>query len=196
MLIFAILFSRDCSQRKYLDLPSIEIPFKGTREPVVMAAFKNLVHRQAEIQIWKIVDLLLGLGVLVTALIRLGEKISSWQAAAFLAMLLCVTIIIYSFWLILATLSFWFVRVENILLIFQSIYEAGHCPISLYPGWLRVALTFTGPVAFATTLPPAVLTSHLSGSTLSVAVILAIILFIVTGTFWRLGLRHYPGASA
>jgi ABC-2 type transport system permease protein len=33
--------------------------------------------------------------------------------------------IICSFWLILATLSFWFMRVENILVIFQSMYEAG-----------------------------------------------------------------------
>ena len=36
--------------------------------------------------------------------------------------------IIYSFWLILATLSFWFVRVENILEIFRSMYEAGRWP--------------------------------------------------------------------
>jgi ABC-2 type transport system permease protein len=32
--------------------------------------------------------------------------------------------IVYPFWLILATLSFWFVRVENILVIFQSVEAA------------------------------------------------------------------------
>ena len=62
-------------------------------------------------------------------------------------------LIIYSFWLILATLSFWFVRVENILVIFQSMYEAGRWPVRLYPGWLRYGLTFIVPVAFATTIP-------------------------------------------
>ena len=45
--------------------------------------------------------------------------------------------IIYSFWLILATLSFWFVRVENMLVIFQSMYQAGRWPVSIYPPWLR-----------------------------------------------------------
>ena len=64
-------------------------------------------------------------------------------------MLLAGGVIVYSFWLILATLSFWFVRVENILVIFQSMYEAGRWPVSLYPGWLRFALTFLVPVAFA-----------------------------------------------
>ena len=64
-------------------------------------------------------------------------------------------VIVYSFWLILATLAFWFVRVENILVIFQSMYEAGRWPVSLYPGWLRFALTFIVPVAFAVTVPAA-----------------------------------------
>lgn len=61
-------------------------------------------------------------------------------------MLLAGSTIIYSFWLILATLSFWFVRVENILEIFRSMNKAGRWPISLYPGWLRYALTFIVPV--------------------------------------------------
>ncbi len=148
------------------------------------------------IEIWKLIDILLGLGVLLTALVRLGEKVGGWQAVTFLSMLLCGAIIIYSFWLILATLSFWFVRVENILIIFQSMYEAGRWPISLYPGWLRFALTFVVPVAFATTVPAAALTSHLSRTTLLGAIILAIILFLVSRAIWRLGLRHYSGASA
>lgn len=148
------------------------------------------------IEIWKLIDILLGLGVLVTALVRLGEKVGGWQAMEFLAMLLAGAVIIYSFWLILATLSFWFVRVENILLIFQSMYEAGRWPISLYPGWLRFTLTFIVPVAFATTMPAAALTSHLSRANLLGAIILAIVLFMVSRTIWRAGLRRYSGASA
>jgi ABC-2 type transport system permease protein len=89
-------------------------------------------------------------------------------------------LIIYSFWLILATLSFWFVRVENILVIFQSMYEVGRWPVSLYPGWLRYGLTFIVPVAFATTIPAE----------------LAAVLLLVSRGFWRLGLRRYSGTSA
>ncbi len=111
-------------------------------------------------------------------------------------MLLAGGVIIYSFWLILATLSFWFVRVENILVIFQSMYEAGRWPVSLYPGWLRFGLTFIVPVAFATTVPAEALTGRLSWETLLGAVALAAVLLLVSRGFWRLGLRHYSGASA
>ncbi len=148
------------------------------------------------VEIWKLIDVVLGFAVLITALIRLGEKVGGFQAGTFAVMLLAGAVIIYSFWLILATLSFWFVRVENILEIFQSMYEAGRWPISLYPGWLRFALTFIVPVAFATTVPTEALTGRLSGETLLGAVMLAVLLFMGSRAFWRVGLRQYSGTSA
>lgn len=148
------------------------------------------------VNIWKLIDIVMGLGVLVTALVRLGEKVGLQQAASFGLMALAGLVIIYSFWLILATLSFWFVRVENILVIFQSMYEAGRWPISLYPGWLRFALTFVVPVAFATTVPAEALTGRLTGTTLVGAVATAIVLSVLSRLFWRIGLRQYSGASA
>jgi ABC-2 type transport system permease protein len=134
--------------------------------------------------------------VLSTALIRLGDKVGVWQAANFGLMLLTGGLIIYSFWMILATLAFWFVRVENILVIFQSMYEAGRWPISLYPGWLRFALTFIVPVAFATTVPAEALTGRLTGNTLAGAAVVACVLLVVSRLFWRMGLKRYSGASA
>jgi ABC-2 type transport system permease protein len=148
------------------------------------------------VEIWQLIDVLLGIGVIVAALARLGERVGATQAAAFVGMLLAGGAIIYSFWLILATLSFWFVRVENILVIFQSMYEAGRWPVSLYPGWLRFGLTFLVPVAFATTVPAQALTNRLNTPTLLGALALAAALLVVSRLFWRLGIRHYSGASA
>lgn len=148
------------------------------------------------VEIWELIDIVLGFFVLWTALLRLGEKVGAWQAATFVGMLVAGGVILYSFWIILATFSFWFVRVENILEIFRSMYEAGRWPVSLYPGWLRFALTFVVPVAFATTVPAEALTGRLSGETLVVAIVLAITLFAFSRVFWRVGLRQYSGASA
>jgi hypothetical protein len=50
--------------------------------------------------------LLMGAGVLTTALVRLGRTIGAGQAFAFIGMLLAGGVIVYSFWLILASLSF------------------------------------------------------------------------------------------
>jgi ABC-2 type transport system permease protein len=149
-----------------------------------------------DVEIWELIDILLGFGVLSVALVRLGERVGAGQAAAFAVMLLAGGAIVYSFWLILASLSFWFVRVENILVIFQSMYEAGRWPISLYPGWLRFGLTFLVPVAFATTVPAEALTGRLDTPTLLGALTLAAALLVASRLFWRTGVRHYSGASA
>jgi ABC-2 type transport system permease protein len=156
----------------------------------------QLIVSIKRVEIWRLIDIGLGLAVLITALVRLGEKVGGGQAGMFILMLIAGAAIIYSFFLILATLSFWFVRVENILVIFQSMYEAGRWPVSLYPGWLRYGLTFIIPVAFATTVPAEALTGHLNWETLLGAVVLAVVLLTVSRIFWRVGLRHYSGTSA
>jgi ABC-2 type transport system permease protein len=154
-----------------------------------------LVSVQA-VEIWKLIDIALGTGVLAVALARLGERVGGWQALTFGGMLIAGGAIVYSFWLILATCAFWFVRVENVLVIFQSMYEAGRWPVSLYPGWLRFGLTFLVPVAFATTVPAEALTGRLDGPTFLGAVALAVLLLAASRLFWRAGLQHYSGASA
>ena len=82
------------------------------------------------------------------------------------------------------------------MIIFQSMYEAGRWPVSLYPGWLRFALTFVVPVAFATTVPAQALTGRLTWQTLLGAVALAAMLLVGSRLFWRFGIRYYSGASA
>jgi ABC-2 type transport system permease protein len=148
------------------------------------------------VEIWKLIDVVMGFAVVVVALARLGERVGFAQAAAFGIAMLAGGVIVYSFWLILATTAFWLVRVENILVIFQSVYEAGRWPVSIYPGWLRFALTFLIPVAFAITVPTQALAGRLSWKVLLGGILFAAALFAVARAFWRIGIRHYSGASA
>jgi ABC-2 type transport system permease protein len=148
------------------------------------------------LEVWKLTDIGLGIAVLAVSLARLGERVGLGEAAAFGAAVLAGGVIIYSFWLILATTAFWLVRVENILVIFQSVYEAGRWPVSIYPAWLRFALTFLIPVAFAITVPAQGLAGRLTWRTLAGACVFAAVLFAAARAFWRIGVRHYSGASA
>jgi ABC-2 type transport system permease protein len=181
--------------------PSMEAFIESVREGTLDFTLTKpedaqLLVSVQSVEVWQLIDIVLGIGVLIVALARLGEKVGAGQAAAFAGMLLAGGVIVYSFWLVLATLSFWFVRVENILVIFQSMYEAGRWPVSLYPGWLRFGLTFLVPVAFATTVPAEALTGRLDTQTLLGALALAGALLVASRLFWRVGLRHYSGASA
>ncbi len=148
------------------------------------------------VEVWKMIDVGLGFAILAVSLARLGERVGVRQAASFAAAILVGGVIIYSFWLILATTAFWLVRVENILVIFQSVYEAGRWPVSIYPGWLRFGLTFLVPVAFAITVPAQALSGRVTAPALLGAAAFAAALFGAARIFWRLGIRRYSGASS
>jgi ABC-2 type transport system permease protein len=149
-----------------------------------------------QVEVWKLIDVFVGFVVLAVAMIQLGATIGPAQALAFVVALIAGVTIIYSFLLILATCVFWFVKLDNILNIFQSMYEAGRWPIGIYPPWLRATLTFLVPIGFAITVPTEGLVGRSSASTLAGAIALAIALPLAARWFWRIGVRHYSGASA
>ncbi len=148
------------------------------------------------VEIWRLVDAVVGLIVLGIALTRLSTQISVTDALAFGVTLVAGALIVYSFYMILATCAFWFVRVENILVIFQSMYQAGRWPVTIYPPWLRWVLTFLIPVAFATTVPASAFTGRIEPGLLLGAVGLAAGLLVAARLFWLYGIRFYSGASA
>jgi ABC-2 type transport system permease protein len=181
--------------------PGMELLIQSVRDGTLDFTLVKPVDAQYlvtihSVDIWKLIDIGLGVAVIVVALVRLGARVGLSQVALFAGMLLTGSAIIYSFWLILATLSFWFVRVENILEIFQSMYEAGRWPVSLYPPWLRFLLSFIVPVAFVTTVPAEALTGRLTPGSLLVAAMLSLVLLVVSRLFWKVGLRQYSGTSA
>lgn len=149
-----------------------------------------------QIEVWKLIDVLIGLVVIGVAMSQMGGTIGMLDATAFVIALLAGVTIIYSFLLILATLAFWFVRLDNVLQIFQSMYEAGRWPIGIYPPWLRTILTFLVPVGFAITVPTEGLVGRMNLPNMAGAIVLAIAMPLVARWFWLFGLRHYSGASA
>lgn len=142
-------------------------------------------------------DMLFGLAVVIVGMTQLQIGLSTGPVLLFAVVLLAGVAIIYSFMLILSTLAFWFVRLENVLVIFQTMFgNAGSWPITIYPGWLRTTLTFFVPVAFAVTIPAQSLTGRLDGMTVAGTLALAVAFFAGARAFWRYALRHYTGASA
>ena len=81
-------------------------------------------------------------------------------------------------------------------MIFHGMYEAARWPVTIYPGWLRAALTFLVPVTFAVTVPAQALVGRLTPDFLIGTAVLALVLLVVSRLFWKIGVRHYSGASA
>ena len=149
-----------------------------------------------EFRIWRSVDIVVGAVVLGIALTQVQTGLEPGAAVAFVATLLLGALMIYCFWLILTTGAFWIVRMDELHELFDGLYASGRWPIGIYPGWLRITLTFLVPIAFAVTIPAEALTSRLTIETFAIAAAFALGLFLFTRWFWRFGLRNYSGASA
>ena len=149
-----------------------------------------------EFRLWKILDILLGLTVLAVGLSGRAETVGWLDAIALAIALAAGGAIIYSFWMVLATLAFWFIRIENITQIFWAMYIAGRWPIGIYPTWLKWILTLVVPIAFAVTVPAEAVSGRLELMNLAGAVGLAAIFLFVSRRFWLFGVKFYSGASA
>jgi ABC-2 type transport system permease protein len=149
-----------------------------------------------EFRFWQLVDAVVGLIVLVVAVVQAQERVGIWQALAFVAALVMGGLMVYSFWLILTSTAFWLIRVGEMVNLFEGVHAAGRWPVSIYPDWLRLGLTFLVPIAFAVTVPAQALTNRLDLPTLLGAAALTVVFLIVARLVWRWGVRNYSGASA
>ena len=149
-----------------------------------------------EFRFWQLVDVIVGMVVIGIAFIQLKGTLGILQLLGFLAALIMGGIMLYCVWLMVTSISFWVIRVQEISNLFEGLYAAGRWPVGIYPDWLRTGLTFLVPVAFAVTVPAEALTNRLSGTSLLFALGMTLLFVILSRGLWRLGLSNYSGASS
>jgi ABC-2 type transport system permease protein len=156
----------------------------------------QLIASVREFRFWQLVDVVLGFVIIGIAVVRLEERLGPLDILAFIAALLMGAMMIYCFWLMLTATAFWVVRVDEMVNLFEGVYAAGRWPVTVYPQWLRLILTFIIPVAFAVTIPAEALTGRLTALTLLGAFALTVLLAVLARLVWRRGVKAYSGASA
>ncbi len=182
--------------------PSIEQLMEGIRLgtfdfTLTKPADSQLLASVAVVSPAQVINVLLGGGIIGYACVRMGTVISPLQWLYFCLTLAFGMVIVYSFLILLGTCAFWFVKLENILVVFSSVFgQAGRWPISLFPGWMQVVLTLVIPVGFAVTVPAQALAGGLTGWLVLASAGVAALFFAGCRIFWRVALRHYTGASA
>jgi ABC-2 type transport system permease protein len=149
-----------------------------------------------QVEIWQAVDVLAGGAVIAVALVRLEGNLGLLDVLGFAVALVFGAVLLYCFWMLLATLAFWVVNLWHLPDLFEGVFQTGRWPVGIYPTWLRFGVTFLVPIAFAVTVPAEAVTARLEWQTLAFAAGLALVFFAITRWFWRFGLRNYTGASA
>ena len=147
------------------------------------------------LDIWRLADIPLGLGLAGYALARLGRVPSVAQLAAFALALVAAAVVVYTIWVVLMSLAFWFVSVENLSVLFDAVYEGARYPVSAYPTALRFVFVYLIPIAWTTTIPASALTGRLGPGIALAAAAVAALAFALARLVWRMALKRYTGAS-
>ena len=142
-----------------------------------------------------LVDAALGLGVLGVAAARLGAALTLARLAAFALALAASTATFYAVLLLFASLVFWSPGFLFTWL-FNNLWQLARWPLGLYPGWLRLMLTWVVPLGLMTTLPTQALMGALRPGMMLAALGLAAALTLVASALFRVGLRRYSSASS
>jgi ABC-2 type transport system permease protein len=152
----------------------------------------------ASVRHWRpfaLVDLVLGLGVLTVAAIQLQQSLTPARLSAFLVTLFVGVAILYAILLAFSAFTLWSPGFLFTWL-FDGLFRMARYPVGLYPGWLRVVLTWIVPVGVMTTVPAQALTGALSPTMLIGSVALAVVLLLGSSALFHLGLRRYASASS
>lgn len=169
---------------------------RGTMDLILAKPIDPQFHISfRRVVVWRMSDVVLGLGLSAYALAKLGRLPGPGELAAFLVTFSAAIAIVYAIWLGLMSLAFWFVSVENLEVLFDSIYEAARFPAPAYPDPLRFLFLYLLPIAWITTVPAAALTGRGTWSAAILATAIAALLLGLVRLMWQAALRHYTSAG-
>jgi len=150
----------------------------------------------SRIVVWRIWDLILAVSLIIIGIQMSGGAPSPFNIVIFLLLVISGALVIYSLWIVLVALTFWFVKFDNNVTILQALMDSGRYPVTVYPPWLRLIVTYLIPIAVATTVPLQGLRGDLSNWQVLVFVGIGLGAFWTATRVWKAGVRQYSGASS
>lgn len=146
-------------------------------------------------RLFSLVDLLLGFVVLGVAVTQLALPMTLAHAIGFVLTLLISGMLLYAILLAFASLTFWS---PGFLFgwVFDGLFQMARYPVGLYPGVLRLVLTWIVPVGVITTVPARALSGDLPPALLAGSFALSVAAVLGASVLFRTGLRRYASASS
>jgi ABC-2 type transport system permease protein len=147
-------------------------------------------------QIWKVVDMLGGLGLVVAAFVKMGRAPEPADIAVCLVMLLSAALVLYSLWILVISAAFWVVRLDNLTYLFTAVFDAARWPVQIFRGAWRIVFTFVIPLAIMTTFPAMAILGRLGAQTALISIGGAATFALLARTLWKLAIASYTSASS
>ena len=175
----------------------IEHVRKGTLDFVLLKpADAQLLVSVAKLEPWRVVDLV-GAGVIFAyAFRKLGRAPTAAEIAAAGAMLVAALLVLYSIAILVVSIAFFAVRVDNLLYLFQSVFDVARWPSTIFRGALAILFTYVLPLALMTTYPALALLGRLRPATALGALCGTLAFAAFARLVWKLSIRRYTSASS
>src|SRR2546422_987001 len=178
-------------------LQVIEHVRKGTLDFVLLKpADAQLLVSLSKIEPWRMIDVAGAAIILVVAFQHIGHA-PAFSDLLLAALLLCsAVLVLYSIAILVVSIAFVAVRVDNLLYLFQSVFDVARWPSSVFRGALAIIFTFVLPLALMTTYPSLALLGKLNLRTAVAAVAGTLLFAAVARGIWIVSIRRYTSASS
>lgn len=174
----------------------VELIRKGTFDFLLLKPIDSqLLVSTSNFQLWQTADVVAGGVVSGYALHTLGRVPSLLQWATFLALIMCGGLILYAIWIIVVSLAFRFVKIDNLSYLFMSIFDAARWPASVFRGAFAFFFSFIIPLALMTTYPALALLGRMDVRTALTSVVVTCVFLVIARLSWMGSLRHYSSAG-
>jgi ABC-2 type transport system permease protein len=168
---------------------SLDYTFLQPVNSLFMISFTRII-------IWRAWDVVLAIVLISVGIGMSGGNTTPLSIASFLLLVTSGAAIIYSLWIVMIAVTFWFIKFDNNVTILQALLEAGRYPATVYPPWLRLIVTFVVPIAVATTVPMQALRGDLRGEQVLLFLAVSVASVLVALQVWKAGVLRYSGASS
>lgn len=137
-----------------------------------------------------------GIGLLAYALMQLPSLPTVPESLIFILVSFAGITTFYCLLVLTASLVFFLERLESLWSLFMLYTEPLTVPFDVFPGAVRIVLSYLIPIAFIVFVPAQALTNKLSWWQIPVAFGVTIIFFLLSNLVWKAGLRRYSSASS
>jgi ABC-2 type transport system permease protein len=170
---------------------------KGTLDFVLLkpADAQFLVSTQ-KFEVNQIVDAIGAVGLMIYAFVAMHKMPHAADVAVAVLLTLASAGLLYALSIFVVSAAFWVVRLDNLIYLFNSIFDAARWPATVFRGLWRTFFTFVIPLALMTTYPALAILGRLSGRTASFALLGAAAFMVLARAVWLRAIGHYTSASS
>jgi ABC-2 type transport system permease protein len=140
-------------------------------------------------------DVLSGFVLIGWALSRVGPLPAAHYMALALLVFACALLILYAMWILVVSLAFHVVKIDNLSHLIVSTFDAARWPSSVFRGALSVLFTFVVPLALMTTYPALALRGRITVTQVLTSLGVAAVFLLLSRHVWLRSVRSYTGAG-